>query len=71
MPIGTLRRLFRHEAASGVVLLPGSALALAGLHDLLLAVVGAGVLGLAAAGINPTGRRAEEEDGLRAGHLDR
>jgi Na+/H+ antiporter NhaA len=55
MPFGALQRLFRHEAASGIVLMLASAAALAnspfaGLHDLLLGVVGAGVLGLAAAG---------------------
>jgi hypothetical protein len=76
MPFGTLRRLFLHEAASGIVLTLASAPALAnspfaGLHDLRLGVVGAGVLGLAAAGNNPTGRRAEGEDGSRARRLDR
>jgi hypothetical protein len=74
MPFGTLRRLFLHEAASGIVLTLASAPALAnspfaGLHDLRLGVVGAGVLGLA--GNNPTGRRAEDEDGSRARRLDR
>ncbi len=48
MPFGTLQRLFRHEAASGVVLMLASALALAlanspfaGFYDLLLSVHGA------------------------------
>jgi Na+:H+ antiporter, NhaA family len=48
MPFGTLQRLFRHEAASGIVLMLASALALAlanspfaGLYDLLLSVRGA------------------------------
>src|ERR1700730_2193468 len=45
MPLATLRRMFRHEAASGVVLMLASALALvlansplAGFYDLLLSV---------------------------------
>jgi len=48
MFLGTLQRLFRHEAASGIVLMLASALALAlansplaGLYDLLLSVHGA------------------------------
>jgi NhaA family Na+:H+ antiporter len=48
MPLARLRRLFRHEAASGVVLMLASALALvlanspfAGFYDLLLSVHGA------------------------------
>ena len=48
MPLGTLRRVFRHEAASGIVLMLASALALAlanspfaGFYDLLLNVHGA------------------------------
>src|SRR6195256_429516 len=47
MPLATLRRMFRHEAASGVVLMLASALALvlansplAGFYDLLLSVHG-------------------------------
>jgi Na+:H+ antiporter, NhaA family len=48
MPFGALQRLFRHEAAGGVVLMLASALALvlansplAGLYDVLLGVTGA------------------------------
>src|SRR6202008_5079803 len=47
MRVGIMRRLFRHDAASGVVLMLASALALvlansrfAGLYDLLLSVHG-------------------------------
>ena|SRR5271155_1580612 len=47
MPFGTLQRLFRHEAASGIVLMLASALALvlanspmAGFYDLLLSLHG-------------------------------
>src|SRR5215813_1178447 len=47
MPFGMLRRLFRHEAAAGIVLMLASALALvlanssfAGTYDLLLNVRG-------------------------------